>query len=474
MKALKTLIAIALSAGGLGTAVTLGAIANKNNQKIEKVEAATSTTVYYAISSTDVGSYSVKCNTNHKGDGDDWHQYTMNDAGFTYNSKKVYSVTFTDTYNGLGALQFQLYNGNTWVSQVQPISSWTTPSTYNTKIWEKGGDAWKDFYYLTVNSGAKQQMTKNGNTSEYTKTLTLASNDTLAFYKNNVSYSVTGETNANNNITSDLKIRSAGSIGIYLKTNTNQVWASGYIPDEGYIYYVSAESYTTPNYIYSWGGTEQFGTWGGTAITSVSGYKELSTVVNFNGKQGYIYKIPVNSSDSNFKLHNNSGTESVNKTLTLGGTYWWDSTTADMDATIALDLIDRIETARIAASYTKGNASFSYSVCGISQSTAASLCNEYNAITSSAAKSYFDKSTTYTWIDATSNDNSNQQNWTFKQIIDQLAAISSGNGSGTNSKYFQSLTITESFVPIAVVVTSLISSAALGTFFLLRKKRKEQ
>ena len=43
MKALKTLIAIALSAGGLGTAVTLGAVANNtNNSNIEMVEAADS------------------------------------------------------------------------------------------------------------------------------------------------------------------------------------------------------------------------------------------------------------------------------------------------------------------------------------------------------------------------------------------------------------------------------------------------
>ena len=51
MKALKTLIAIALSAGGLGTAVTLGAVANNNDKKsIQMVEAGNTTRLYLDMS----------------------------------------------------------------------------------------------------------------------------------------------------------------------------------------------------------------------------------------------------------------------------------------------------------------------------------------------------------------------------------------------------------------------------------------
>ena len=103
---------------------------------------ATSTTVYYAISACDVGNYTVKCNTNHKGDGDDWHQYNMTKTAYTYNGKAIYSCTFTDTYDGLGCIQFQLYEGSTWKSQVQAFGTidWHAVSTYNNKIYT--GTSW--------------------------------------------------------------------------------------------------------------------------------------------------------------------------------------------------------------------------------------------------------------------------------------------------------------------------------------------
>lgn len=146
MKALKTLVAIALSATGLGSAVAIGVAAG--NQTVEPSQAATATTVYYAISSTEVGSYTVKCNVNRQGDASNWASYTMSKDGTkTYNGKTIYKATFTDLYDGLGALQFQLYDGDTWKSQVQPIDGWTSASTYNGKLWEKGGSTWNQYAY---------------------------------------------------------------------------------------------------------------------------------------------------------------------------------------------------------------------------------------------------------------------------------------------------------------------------------------
>lgn len=149
------------------------------------VEAATSTTVYYAVPSSVVGSYTLKLNVNRKGDGNDWATYTMTNTGKTYNSNPIYSCSFTDLYNGLGALQFQLYSGNTWKSQVQPISSWTTVGTYNNKMWVYGGSSWISYTYdvppvYTVvgevpglswdQTSSTNDMT--GNNSVYTRTLT--------------------------------------------------------------------------------------------------------------------------------------------------------------------------------------------------------------------------------------------------------------------------------------------------------------
>lgn len=100
-----------------------------------QVWAGTETTVYYAVSSATVGSYTVKLNVNYKGDGDDWHQWDMRLTDSTYNGNLLYVYSFTDAYDGLGVLQFQLYDGESYESQQQPISSWTTPDKYNGKIY---------------------------------------------------------------------------------------------------------------------------------------------------------------------------------------------------------------------------------------------------------------------------------------------------------------------------------------------------
>ena len=128
----KGLIIATTLAMALGVGVAVGA--HRAEAKVAK--AATDTTVYYAVF-TD---YSVKCNVNRKGDGDDWATYDMSKNGEKTAGLPVYTCTFTDLYDGLGVLQFQLYDGDTWISQVQPISEWTTSSTYNGKLYD--GSNW--------------------------------------------------------------------------------------------------------------------------------------------------------------------------------------------------------------------------------------------------------------------------------------------------------------------------------------------
>ena len=125
---------------------------------VGQVWAATATTVYYAVNT----SYTVKCNVNRKGDGDDWKTYTMTKTAYKYNDKYIYSCSFTDLYDGLGKLQFQLYDGDTWKSQVEPISSWTGASTYNGKLYVS---SWIDYRYdHTISNGATIVWDNAGNT----------------------------------------------------------------------------------------------------------------------------------------------------------------------------------------------------------------------------------------------------------------------------------------------------------------------
>ena len=97
--------------------------------------AGTSTTVYYAVPAGTVGCYTVKLNVNYKGDGDDWHTFTMSKTGNTKNGNIVYSCSYTDAWNGVGCMQFQLYNGGSYVSQQQPIGSWTSVGDYNGQVY---------------------------------------------------------------------------------------------------------------------------------------------------------------------------------------------------------------------------------------------------------------------------------------------------------------------------------------------------
>lgn len=104
--------------------------------------AATETTVYYAVPSSVVGSYTVKLNTNQQTNPDAWYTYTMTKTELKYEGNPIYSVTFTDLWDGVAAMQIQLYDGSTWISQEQPISSWAGVAAYNGKMWIHGGSNW--------------------------------------------------------------------------------------------------------------------------------------------------------------------------------------------------------------------------------------------------------------------------------------------------------------------------------------------
>ena len=133
MKLSKVIITSAL-ASTLMVGVLVGS--NIHNQD-RSVNAATETTVYYAIPSADVGTYSVKLNVNFKGDGEDWHIFDMTrDGGYkTQNGLLLYTCTYTDAYNGVGCMQFKLFNGSVEVSQQQPIGKWTVATEYNGKVY---------------------------------------------------------------------------------------------------------------------------------------------------------------------------------------------------------------------------------------------------------------------------------------------------------------------------------------------------
>ena len=114
------------------------------------VFAATETTVYYAIPASTVGTYTVKVNA-HLGsyNTDPWTEpaVVMTLTGKTYSGNPIYVGHFTDQWDGVAELQFQLYDGNNFVSQEVAISSWMSASAYNGKMHVYSQDGWIDYAY---------------------------------------------------------------------------------------------------------------------------------------------------------------------------------------------------------------------------------------------------------------------------------------------------------------------------------------
>ena len=132
MKSLKTILGICLASASFGGVLVAGA-AILNDNVFESAEAATTVTVYYAVST----SYTVKCNMkNGNQDGGQWSTYTMSKNGKKRGGLDIYSCSFSKNDSGLVTMQFQQYDGSTWKSEVVPFSdTWVTFDVYNGKLY---------------------------------------------------------------------------------------------------------------------------------------------------------------------------------------------------------------------------------------------------------------------------------------------------------------------------------------------------
>ena len=74
----------------------------------------------------------------------------MQDTGDYFDGLKLYSCTYTDLWNGVDKMQFQLYDGETWKEQKQPYSSWASVGTYNGKVFKYETETWVDYVETTV------------------------------------------------------------------------------------------------------------------------------------------------------------------------------------------------------------------------------------------------------------------------------------------------------------------------------------
>ncbi len=464
MKALKTLVAIALSAGGLGSAVTLG-IASGSMDRANAAATITSVTL--------------------KGSFDGWG----NGVAFTKDGSGDYNLTYSLSTN----VQFKVLvqgGGDQWVG-------------YN---W--GIDASQIDYDCIDHDGENFKMTSSQSLVFKVKS-TFYSNygSDVTIHKNTItSYTVTKHAVLDGvlqsgDIGTDIvpstdtyavpaSIKRAGYhfVGWY----TNQACTTAYtagtlsgnldlfakytsLVDDTYIYYVTGSTNTCNDYIYTFDGDKEFGNWPGTKITDVAGVQEVHGVMSFQGTAQNIYKIPFASAsgDDGLIIHNNSGTQTVDMSLVSHSAYWF-ITDPELvnyhndDAGAALDLILNVEAKRNAVT-ASGNIA-AYSICGISASDAASLYNTYYGLTSSVKTTYVDNSTTYTY---NGTDTGNQTNVSFADIMVQLKAIAlRGNQTVLGSS--RPVVIHDNHSALVVVtIIALLTVSGTGTFFLLRKKKEQ-
>jgi len=463
MKALKTVVAIALSAVGLGSAVTLGVVAN--NENIQRAQAATS-------SVTLAGSFNG-WNTTADPLTKDGNYWTI-----------TKSLSSGDTFKFV-------VNGGTWVGWGNGISYPSgkfaqAASDGNIQCTASGS------YILKAIDGIDGYGDKSYGLVIENNTVTTHTVTKYAVYDGVVDSNAIGSdvVPATDTYAVPSAIHKAGYHfgGWYTNTACTTAYTAGTLSadlslyakytslvDDSYVYYVTGSTSATTNYIYTFGGDDQFGDWPGTKITDVAGVQEVHGVMSFQGTSQNIYKIPYSTSaaDTGIIIHTNGGSQTVNMSLVSHSAYWFitDSSMVNYhndDAGEALDLLLNVEAKRNAVT-ASGNIA-AYSICGISAADAASLYNTYYGMSSDIQTTYINNSTTYTYDGA---DKENQTNVSFEDIMAELKVIAlRGNQTVLGSPRSTLVNQNHSTV-IIVTLVAVVALSGTGAFFLLRKKKEQ-
>lgn len=463
MKTLKTLVAIALSVGGLGSAVTLGVVAN--NEHVREAQAATDS-VYIAGTVNGWNTSSA-----------DWEL-----------TKSGNYWTITKSLSAGDQFKF-VVNGSTWVGWGNGISypkdqfaqsasdgniECKTSGSYILKAID-GIDSYGDKSYGLV--------IENNVVQTYTITKRAVVDGVLQSGDIGTDVVPTGTSYA---VPASI-IRAGYHFGGWY---TNQTCTTAYngstitadltiyakytaLVDDSYFYYVTGSTTTTNDKIYSFGGDYQFGAWPGTTITSIVGVEEVHGVMSFQGVSQNIYKIPYSiSSGDDHIIFNHSGDQTGSLSLVSHSAYWWSSNDEyhNDEAGTALDLLVSVEEKRNAV--TASGSIAAYSICGISATDAASLYNTYYALSSSIKTNYIHNSSTYTYDGV---DTSKQVDVSFEAIMEQLRALAvAGNQTVAGGSRVINMMNNNHSNTIITVLTIIIGLSVAGTVLLLVKKRKEQ
>ena len=273
-----------------------------------------------------------------------------------------------------------------------------------------------------------------------------------------------------------VELKSGGTYDIFF---TNEFKEGGVIDvkkhaaeEETFIYYVTNSADTTTDYIYAWGGEEQFGEFPGTSIASLVAAdkaEELTGngVVHFQGGETakLIYRINISKGypvgDSMFMFDNGTMSyKSAERAIVNEHAYWWTGD-ANYDAAQAIQFIELLEAYR--------NKVSGSSVCDMIVEDATFLVNQYNGTDETIRTTYIDDSTIYTYADKTRTTNTLV---TVKKIMIELGRIAGIPVVGvSSSNYLFTADINGSNIVLIISVVALVSVSSLSLLIVLKKRK---
>jgi len=245
-------------------------------------------------------------------------------------------------------------------------------------------------------------------------------------------------------------------------------------PSESFIYYVTESASPTGDYIYSWGGSEQFGAFPGTSIASLVASEKAEEVtgngvIHFQGGETakLVYRIEITKGypvgDLMFMFNNGTSEyKSAEREIVLDQAYWWTGS-YNIEAAQALNFLINAESYR--------NGADDYSVCNVSAVNATFIVGQYDAMSDEIKEIYIDCSTVYTWSDSTKTGN---KLWAYKDVVAQLrkiaeAAATDSSGLANIGNHNQ---IQNSDTVVAIIVIVAFASISAIAMLVVIKKRK--
>ena len=382
-------------------------------------------------------------------------------SGQKWSTTYAYDISASNTQKSIKGFQWQKeWSGDSWVIAVEhdiaPTYSYDATDHYltadpdNTRFIASN---------VTMVEGRYFSFSATSSYDKYTYFLDEPSRDNVGF--------LTGTWADTKDGTFDVILENSYSNGGVLRLNK-------YEEKETYIYYVTNSHEATTDYIYSWGGSEQFGSFPGTSIAKLVEDKKArevtgNGVLHFQGSETpkLIYKINIDMGypvgDSMFMFNNGTDEyKSDERAIVAENVYWWTGP-ANANAKFGLEFLITVEAYR--------NSREDYSVCNIDADSAAFLVGQYNTLPEDSRVTYVDTSTVYTWTDSTKTA---EGLISYRQVMIQLGKIGGVAPVGSSLPdipAFYNDTASNNAAIAIIIITSCLAITAVGVLLIVKKKR---